>query len=220
MAAVPIVGPGFSRLLGLLKPRRFKSGSYWEERYRDDGNSGAGSYGRLAQFKADVINRFVNEHAVTSIIEFGCGDGAQLTLARYPRYTGIDVSSEAVALCARKFSGDKTKQFFDLESREADTLRADLALSLDVVYHLVEDDVYDAYMRRLVTAAERFICIYSSNDDLPGPAVHIRHRRFTDWMVAHAGEWRLLRKIPNAFPYDSASPDETSWADFYFFARA
>ena len=54
--------------------------SYWENRYKNNGNSGAGSYGRLAEFKADVINNFIAENKITSVIEFGCGDGNQLSL--------------------------------------------------------------------------------------------------------------------------------------------
>src|SRR5262249_52775171 len=68
----------------------FKStGDYWDSRYRRGGNSGAGSYGRLAEFKAEAVNRFVRENHILSVVEFGCGDGAQLELAQYPRYTGM-----------------------------------------------------------------------------------------------------------------------------------
>jgi len=34
----------------------FDSNKYWEERYAKGGNSGKGSYGKSAIFKADVIN--------------------------------------------------------------------------------------------------------------------------------------------------------------------
>ena len=80
-------------------PRFPGSGTYWETRYSGGGNSGAGSYGQLAEFKAEVINDFVISKGISSIIEFGCGDGNQLLLARYPRYTGLDVSKVALARC-------------------------------------------------------------------------------------------------------------------------
>ena len=32
---------------------------YWEDRYNAEGNSGVGSYGKFAAFKAEVINAFV-----------------------------------------------------------------------------------------------------------------------------------------------------------------
>jgi hypothetical protein len=196
----------------------FKSSpSYWEERYQRGGSSGAGSYGRLARFKAKVINRFVAKTHVADVIEFGCGDGAQLELAKYPRYVGIDVSQHVIDLCRMKFATDPTKCFYHFSEAGTADLSADLALSLDVLYHLVEDEVYDEYMRRLVASARRFICIYSSNVDEPGQVAHIRHHRFTDWMARHAPEWDLVSKTPNPFPEDPADPENTSWADFYFF---
>jgi len=222
IGAIPLLGPGLKSLLkqGSAFPSFRSSPSYWEERYRQGGNSGVGSYGRLAHFKAVTINRFVAEQAVTSVVEFGCGDGAQLALADYPRYTGFDVSPGAIALCRRKFASDPTKEFHDLSGTQCDTVKADMAMSLDVIYHLVEDANYDLYMQRLARAGERFLCIYSSNVALPGHVPHIRHRRFTDWLEAHAPEWKLTQKIRNAYPHDPANPDETSWADFYFFARS
>jgi hypothetical protein len=87
----------------------FDSAQYWRNRYRSGGNSGAGSYGRLANFKAEIVNAFVREHDVASVIEFGCGDGAQLTLADYPSYLGFDVADESVELCRSKFAKDSTK---------------------------------------------------------------------------------------------------------------
>ncbi len=74
----------------------FGSAQYWRDRYRTGGNSGAGSYGRLASFKAEIINAFVREHNITSVIEFGCGDGLNSLLADYPTYLGFDVADESI----------------------------------------------------------------------------------------------------------------------------
>jgi hypothetical protein len=35
--------------------------------------------------------------------------------------------------------------------------RAELGLSLEVIFHLVEDDVFDVYMRHLFASATRFV---------------------------------------------------------------
>ena len=37
------------------------SKKYWNNRYVKGGNSGAGSYNNLAQFKGDVINNFIKK---------------------------------------------------------------------------------------------------------------------------------------------------------------
>lgn len=59
------------------------------------GNSGAGSYNKIAIFKAKIMNQFVAENDIQHVIEFGFGDGAQLMRAKYPEYTGLDVSVSA-----------------------------------------------------------------------------------------------------------------------------
>lgn len=38
------------------------------------------------------MNQFVAENKIQHVIEFGFGDGAQLMRAKYPQYTGLDVS--------------------------------------------------------------------------------------------------------------------------------
>jgi SAM-dependent methyltransferase len=200
-------GPGFDH-----------SAQYWEERYRLRGTSGAGSYGRLAEFKAEVINRFVRERGVETVIEFGCGDGNQLTLAEYPSYVGVDVSPEAVALCRARFRDDATKTFH-VSSELPPLPRRDLALSLDVIYHLVEDDTYHAYMGRLFDAASRYVIVYASNTDAPGPAPHVRHRAFGRWVAEHRPDWALVETIPNRYPFDERDPEGTSFADFYVYER-
>lgn len=222
-AQIPVVGP-LAKTIGRTLISRSQqviqftsSPGYWEDRYANGGNSGAGSYGRLARFKADVLNDFVAKNVVESVVEFGCGDGAQLQLARYARYTGIDVSLHAIELCQRKFGQDPSKQFFHTSLPEADTTRAELALSLDVIYHLIEDGIYATYMSRLVSASTRFLCIYSSNFDRRGAVAHIRHRCFTDWLQANAPQWKLTSTLTHPYPEDPRRPNDTSFADFYFF---
>ncbi|MCP3460062.1 class I SAM-dependent methyltransferase [Bradyrhizobium sp. CCGUVB23] len=216
---LPVLGPMARQLYRAIVPNRFSSAEYWEQRYAHGGNSGAGSYGRLAQFKAETINKFVKGREIRTIIEFGSGDGAQLELARYPTYTGVDVSASAIELCKTKFKNDPTKQFLLASSGDASKARAELAMSLDVIYHLIEDTVYDAYMKSLVSAAEKYICIYSSNYVRLAPATHVRHRVFTEWIAANAPTWKLILKVDNPFPRDPENPDQTSWADFYFYER-
>lgn len=55
------------------------SQDYWRKRYEKGGNSGLGSYDHYAVFKADVLNAFFKENHIQSVVEFGCGDGNQLS---------------------------------------------------------------------------------------------------------------------------------------------
>lgn len=191
------------------------SEEYWERRYAGGGNSGGGSYGPLAGFKAEVLNAFVDEQEIRTVIEFGCGDGNQLALATYPSYTGLDVSQQAIAQCRARFTDDATKSFHLLEAYDGRT--AELALSLDVVYHLVEDAVFEDYMTCLFAAATRFVIVYSSNHD-EFAAPHVRHRKFEDWVGREQADWTLDRVIPNELPW-SEHGEAGSHADFYVYRR-
>ena len=192
---------------------------YWEERYRSGGNSGAGSYGHLAEFKAAFLNQFVADNNVDTIIEFGCGDGAQLYLAQYNKYIGCDVSPQAVQMCIEKFRQDKSKSFFLLDTScfldNLGVFCADLGLSLDVVYHLVEDFVFESYMQLLFACARRFVIIYSSNHDEIIPRTHVRHRKFTDYVEAHFPGWLLIDRVKQQFPL--SGDQQGSWADFFIY---
>lgn len=198
------------------------SQEYWEERYAGGGTSGRGSYGELADYKARFLNEFVRNHGVASVIELGCGDGSQLSLAQYPNYIGLDVARTAIALCSTRFEKDRTKSFFLYDPGafvdQQGLFRAQLALSLDVIYHLTEDSVFETYMRHLFAAAERFVITYSSNIEGPDVEPHIRHREFTAWVAATQPEWRLVQRVPNPYAV-SADRRSGSCADFFVFQR-
>lgn len=194
------------------------SAEYWEDRYRRGGNSGSGSYGRLAEFKSQVLNEFVSANSIQSVIEFGSGDGALLCLTNFPQYTGVDVSPSVLESTRLKFKDCSNMRFIHTsEFSSAD--RADLALSLDVIYHLVEDEVFDSYMRQLFDAAIRFVVIYSSDRDRPNPGQHVRERQFTGWVAANQKNFKLVRRIENPYPYSEQDPDQTTWSDFFIFER-
>ena len=224
VASSPLLGPvarGIARIPAVGDLRRrfgFKGSShYWEERYQQGGTSGSGSFGRLAQFKAEILNDWVKEKGVKSVIEFGCGDGEQLALARYPRYVGVDVARGSIEACRRRFSGDSTKRFYLATELPPTLADFDLVLSLDVIYHLVEDQIYENYMRSLFVCAGRFVAIYSSNMTAPSDAPHVRHRLFTQWITVNKPQWEQVGFVRNTYPFDASQPEETSFADFYFF---
>jgi hypothetical protein len=222
---IPVLGPAAKKLAHLpvfasARRRAFPgSVSFWENRYRDGASSGSGSYGRLAEFKAEILNKFVREKGIRSIIEFGCGDGAQLERAVYPRYVGVDVSKVSIERCAARFAHDPTKRFYLSNALPNALGTFDLGLSLDVIFHLVEDPIFDSYMRSMFARSQRYVVIYSSNHDALTEAPHVRHRRFAAWIEHHERDWKPAGFVPNRFPFDRHRADETSFSDFYFFAR-
>lgn len=193
------------------------SAQYWRDRYASGGDSGAGSYRKLALFKAEVVNAFVREQGIRNVIEFGCGDGNQLKLADYPSYLGFDISPDVIGHCRNTFRRDATKSFRLVGDYCCE--KADLALSLDVIFHLVEDELFAEYMVRLFDAAERFVIVYSSDaDGIAGDAPHVRHRKFSSWIVENRPEWRLLLHIPNRYPF-RGDVKRGSFADFFIYSR-
>jgi SAM-dependent methyltransferase len=200
-----------------LRHLTFKgSGRYWEDRYAAGGNSGPGSYGRSAEWKAEVVNQWVRELGITSVVDLGCGDGNQLSLADYPRYLGLDRSATAIRRCIDRFKGDPTKSFLRYEPDEladpAGWLRADLALSMEVIFHLVEDEVFEDYMRRLFASAERYIVICSNDTSGDELVPHERHRSFTAWIARECAGWQLAKQFD--------PPDDTGlMSSLYLYSR-
>lgn len=220
---IPLVGPFLQRAVWALNasasgPEPFAgSAAYWETRYAAGGNSGAGSYALFAEFKAEILNRFVEQHGIQSVIEFGCGDGNQLRLANYPNYLGVDISHTAVEICRKKFASDPRKVFS--VSDEYIGQKADLALSLDVIYHLVEDSVFDSYMETLFSASAMYLIIYASDtDDNTGTARHVFHRKLTQWITTRMPAWKLIEHIPNKYPY-AGDHHTGSSADFFIYKK-
>lgn len=162
------------------------SASYWELRYRMRGSSGAGSYGAQARFKAHFLNRFIADNGIADVVDFGCGDGAQIGLLAPVAYLGVDVSDTAVEICRQRFELDPNKRFSSAAQYQGE--RADLSMSLDVVFHLVEDEVFTAYMDRLFAAARKFVVIYSTNH-AETVSTHVRHRELTGYCAARYAEF-------------------------------
>lgn len=201
----------------IKKDKQFTtSGEYWERRYKRGGNSGAGSYDRLAKFKADIINTFVADNNISTIIEFGSGDGNNLKYFNFKSYVGYDVSETALDICRRKFGNDQTKKFIHMSDFQGRT--ADLTMSLDVIYHLIEDDIYEQYMKCLFSSSNKYVIIYASNIESISPAPHVRHRKFTDWVDKKCPDFHLIRCIQNKYPFTEGDPT-TSFADFYIFSK-
>lgn len=201
-----------------MKPRSrlFRSSDYWERRYAKGGNSGIGSHGHLAVYKAGVINSFVRENNIQSVIEFGCGDGNQLAYYKFPNYTGLDVSNKAITNCKKRFDGDPSKRFIlyeDLSRKNIESESADLTLSIDVVYHLVEDAVFLRHLHDLFYYSNRYVIIYSTNFDRVYDSPHQVDRKFTPHIEKNIEDFKLIETIIN--PHKGRE----TMSDFYVYKR-
>ncbi|MCK0714440.1 glycosyltransferase [Chromohalobacter sarecensis] len=212
----------------LSHKKYFDVAGYWENRYSAGRNSGAGSYGRLARFKAHFLNNFVRQNEIKSVLEIGCGDGGQLSLADYPQYTGLDISPTAIEHCRRIFAHDSSKRFevYDPENFNPETVKAELVLSLDVIYHLSNDEVYKYYLDHLFEASARFVVIYSNSSSEEGSrlginesANYVRFRDVLEDVERWQPAWNLVNAVPNSYPFSAINPSNTSFADFFVFEK-
>ncbi|WP_313892572.1 methyltransferase domain-containing protein [Psychrobacillus sp.] len=201
----------------------FDSKKYWEERYKSGGNSGGGSYNHLAEFKSKIINEFVRSNNINNVCEWGGGDGNQLSLMNYPNYIGYDVSKTAIEICKDKFKNDLTKQFILYDGKKVSFERLeknDLALSLDVIYHLIEDEIYDTYMKNLFDSSSKYVCIYSTNYN-DHHTSHVKDREFLSHVENKFPEWKLIDYIENEYLSHKVKNRklEFSNSNFYFFEK-
>jgi hypothetical protein len=198
-----------------LYESRFEYADYWEDRYASGVPSGPGSEGEHAEFKASVVNGLIDEYDVDSVLEFGCGDGAQLELVEYPDYVGLEVSESAVRRCAERFADDQSKSFFLYRPTafvNHGAVDADLVVSLEVLFHVVDREEWEATLEDMFTAANECVVVFSSNRDDPEPdRLHIRHRRFTDYVEREFPAFDLVETVENPF--------EERHSDFYVYER-
>ncbi|MCK5342358.1 MAG: hypothetical protein KAR20_03090, partial [Candidatus Heimdallarchaeota archaeon] len=187
-----------------------------ERRYSLGGNSGRGSNGELLNYKARIINEYIARTNVQSIIDFGCGDGKVAQKIQIENYMGFDISGYAITMCRKRMFLDLCKTFFLTKAYCGEV--AEMTLSLDVIFHLVDDETFKQYMGRLFEAAGKYVLIYSSNSIDSKTAEHVKHRIFTNWIKENCPGWRLFDFKKNEYPYTG---DETkgSFSDFYFYER-
>jgi len=181
---------------------------FWENRYKAGGNSGAGSYGEYAEHKAEVINNYISKFEIKSISDFGCGDGNQIILLKgYENYSGFDISEYILNICRERFVGMPMSFYGDILKLP----EAELCLSLDVMYHIVDEKDYKFYLDQLFGKSKKYVLIFSSNvEDKTIYSNYIRHRKFTDWVDENYKEFMLVEVIGNFL--------QTS-AQFYLYER-
>ncbi|WP_141504271.1 class I SAM-dependent methyltransferase [Paenibacillus luteus] len=138
--------------------------SYWENNYAKGGTSGSGSYGVLADFKAEIINDFIEEHSIQKVIEFGCGDGNQISLMKYGQYLGLDVANSSIDICAQRFAGDLTKSFLPYNPRHFVNhgfLSSELVVCLDVLYHITDNNDFRKTLDDIFSCQASYVILYT-----------------------------------------------------------
>ena len=181
---------------------------YWEKRYKNGGNSGDGSYGDYAIHKALIVNGYIKSHNIKTICELGCGDGNQLYLFNgYEKYYGYDISPHIIESNRKKNNNDKIIFVDKINMLPASV---DLALSLDVIYHIIDLDICTQSLCQLFKLSHNFVIIFSSDCENDSASKHIVHRKFTDFVSTNISGFSLLDVIDNQL---------NTWAKFFIYKK-
>jgi SAM-dependent methyltransferase len=104
------------------------------------GNSGSGSSATAAKPYLDLINTFIRNNNIKSILDIGCGDGRITSFLELEgvNYLGIDVVEE----CIKRNQERMPKHKFLLSNALVDVLpNVDLILCKDVLQHLENNQI-------------------------------------------------------------------------------
>ena len=197
----------------------FDSTKYWEERYIKNGNSGSGSYNNLAIFKSNIINNFIKNNNIQEMLDYGMGDGNQLKYFDIKNYTGVDISKTIINKCKYIYKDDKNKNFYLIENYN-NSNKKELVISLDVLLHLVSDDIYVNYLDNLFNFSDKYVIIYSYNCNYQS-ATHVKYREFIPYILNKYNNWKLINHIRNEYPADIhlKYDGNKSLSDFYIFKK-
>lgn len=173
---------------------QWSNADYWNRRYREGRDSGEGSRGENAIRKAEYVNQVIARNDIRSVIDWGCGDGQVLQhITTDIRYVGVDVAPSVLD----KVSQEHPERFFILDRQESDAinwLKADMSLSMDVMFHLVNDRDYLDYLNYLFNSARKLVLIYSTNYNGGRTARHVLRREFTPDVRERYPNWELIQE--------------------------
>jgi len=167
---------------------------YWNDRYISGGNSGDGSYGEQAIIKANYVNNIIDKYNIHSVVDMGVGDGNQLDLLNINNYIGYDISDVIINRLKLKYNNDNTKTFKHVS--EYTNMNTDLMLSMEVIFHLIDDDMYDDYMTMMFNSDSKYILIFTMDSDSSyiNNAKHVKIRNILEWINNNTNEWDLIDK--------------------------
>lgn len=152
--------------------------TYWDQRY-ETCHSGIGSYGQWADFK---LQRIKEISEVSSILDVGFGDlnmGVKIAQL-FPRasYLGLDISETALQ---RAMVSKLVPRFhFKLIENSVFSHPSDLALCLDVLFHITQDEEYENMLKSLKRSWTKFLflTVYKNECVNLPKRPHIKIREF------------------------------------------
>jgi hypothetical protein len=184
--------------------------SYWDNRYKNNYDTGIQSQGILLEKQIQFTNDLIDKHHLTSVIEWGCGDGHMLLQLHLKKYIGLDISSWSIKRCKEQFKEDSSKEFFLVNDYHLDS-NHDLALSLgNVISSIPDRNDFIQYMQNLFNSSQQFVCIFSPDEESEQYG-HIKAWKFSDYVSEHLPQWELIDKKETGYPYKPGDPLKASF---------
>ncbi len=136
----------------------FSNAAFWNFRYQHDPvlGSGRGSRGEFLKHKQELLRPFADSFEDADIVEVGFGDLETSRGLPFKNYRGIDTSREAVKIASQK------KPDWNFSVGLADNLpskSADLAICLDVLFHVPKKQDYENIIMQLIRVSRKSILV-------------------------------------------------------------
>ena len=151
-----------NKAIGEFRRLAFNNETYWDFRYAVYPNigSGLGSRGEHLQVKRQCVYPVISWFRNDAILDVGCGDLEVMREADATRYTGVDMSEEAVALCRAK------RPDWQFHHGAIQDLPCDFALTLcmDVLIHQPTREAYDSLVNAIVDHSADTVLIGAYNE--------------------------------------------------------
>lgn len=172
--------------------KKFFTGQYWITRYNTGGDSGFGSHDEYSiKFKGDYINSMIERFNVKTLFDYGCGDGNQLKMiSGYTHYTGYDIAPNIIEDDKILYVGHEDKLF---TSKLNDIIgkKFDLSISMDVTYHIIENELFTFYLDTLFASAD-VVILFTTNSDHYTPLKHHKPRKIIDHIKSNYTDFELI----------------------------
>jgi len=210
---------------------RTETANYWERRYSSGGMSNTQDvvdqhvFPTLYKWRS-VWLRHIFKHATAegrplSVLDLGVGDGRQafniLCGGQVESLTGLDVSWFTVHALENRLNSDRPLGCADMDvywydgfilPQEIHGLTFDVTLSLQVVFHLLEDALFERYMALLFMLAREVVVVHAPDiDDALPQIAHMRYRRFSSWVATWRPDWELKLRVPVPMEVGTHSDD-------------
>ncbi len=130
----------------------------WGENENGEGTSGTGStVASTVEYRA-LVQKFMKDHRIKSVVDIGCGDWEFSRLMNWDGidYTGLDVVKSVINKNKQKYAKSNIR-FIHADISKYNLPKGDLLLCKDVLMHLPNKDVasvlrnFKKYMYCLVT---------------------------------------------------------------------